>query len=319
MSKSLYAPSLLDGPVTTRTEHRPNLFIVGAQKSGTSALSAWLGQHPQVFMSFPKEPGYLAFLEQGYQFPDGYGRLSPANEYVVNDETSYLNLFARAAPRQSVIAEASTWYFSIPGVAARIRDFNPQAKVLVILRNPVDRAYSAWCHARRDGLEPCETFSEALQMEGDRGEVEFLLRYHRMGLYSEALAEYRAMFDDSRLLVLFYEDLLGDKAALWNRLCYFLHIDQSAAIPAQRRPNRSGQPRSRLVQAVMGSHRIKAGIRAIVPAHAAMWIKDRIDGVNLKQFPALDDATRADLTAYYREDIETLARMTGKDLSAWLQ
>jgi hypothetical protein len=300
------------------TEHRPNFFIVGAQKSGTSALSAWLGQHPQVFMSFPKEPGYLAFLQRGYPYLDGYGRPAPASEYVVSDESAYLNLFSDVLPQHRVIGEASTWYFSVPGVAQRIKNFNPDAKVLVILRNPVDRAYSAWCHARRDGLEPCDDFSRALEMEAERGDVEFLLRYHRMGKYSDSLAEYFSVFDTGRILVLLYEDLQGDERALWSRLCGFLGIDQGE-MPAQRRPNRSGQPRSRLLQSVMGSHRIKAFIRTMVPLSVAFWIKDRIDRMNLQRFPAVDESTRAALRDYYRRDIEALAAITGRDLGAWLQ
>ena len=98
-------------------ETRPNLFIVGAQKSGTSALAGWLGQHPQVCMSFPKEPGYLAFGERGYPFPDGYGKPAPASGYVVRDERAYLNLFAHATPDQHIRGEASTWYFALPGMA----------------------------------------------------------------------------------------------------------------------------------------------------------------------------------------------------------
>ena len=305
--------------MTVPIDHRPNFFIVGAQKSGTSAISAWLGQHSQVFLSFPKEPGYLAFLERGYHYLDGYGRQAPASEYVVTDESAYLNLFSDVLPSQSVIAEASTWYFSIPGVAERIKGFSAEAKVMVILRNPVDRAYSAWCHARRDRLEPCGEFSGALEMERERGEVEFLLRYHRMGMYSKSLAEYFSVFGADRVLVVFYEDLLGEELSLWNRLCGFLEIDQSGEAPKQHRLNRSGQPRSRLVQSVMGSRRIKAGIRSILPASAAFWVKDQIDRMNLKRFPGLDDDTRAILLDYYRQDIETLALMTGRDLSGWLK
>lgn len=300
-------------------ERHPNFFIVGAQKSGTSALSVWIGQHPQVFMSFPKEPGYLAFLDRGYHYLDGYGRQAPASKYVVKDESTYLNLFSGALPSQSVIGEASTWYFSVPGVAERIKSYSKDAKILVILRNPVDRAYSAWCHARRDKLEPCEEFNSALQKENDRGEVEFLLRYHRMGMYSDSLAEYLSVFGADRVRVLLYEDLLDDELTLWKQLCGFLEIDQSVEMPRQRRPNRSGQPRSQLVQTVLGSHRIKAGIRAIIPTQAAFWMKERVDGMNLKQFPRLDEDTRATLLNYYRQEIETLARMIGRDLSGWLE
>jgi len=202
------------GMAIVSAERRPNFFIVGVQKAGTSALADWLGRHPQVFMSSPKEPGYLAFLEKGYPYADGYGRPAPAGKHVVNNQQDYLDLFSAATPGEHVIGEASTWYFSIPGVAERIKSFNPDAKVLVVLRHPCERAYSAWCHARRDSLEPCAEFSSALEQEDDRGEVEFLLRYRRMGLYSEALAEYISVFDPSKLRILFYEDMVGDESAL---------------------------------------------------------------------------------------------------------
>jgi hypothetical protein len=301
------------------TDTRPNFFIVGAQKSGTSGLSAWLARHPQVFMSFPKEPGYLAFLERGYPYTDGYGRRSPPSEYVVTDQSKYVGLFAAAKPLQTVRGEASTWYFHIPGVAERIRRFSEDARILVILRNPADRAYSAWCHARRDGLEPCDHFAQALEMEEARGEVEFLLRYRRMGMYSDSLAEYRAVFDSARLLVLFYEELLGEPTSLWRRLCSFLDIDEAGAVPKRRRPNRSGQPRSRLAQSILGSHRLKSVALSILPDSAAFWIKEQLDEITLARFPAMDQAIRDRLRDYYREDIERLASMTGRDLSDWLR
>ena len=127
------------------TNRRPNLFIVGAQKSGTSALAAWLTEHPQVFMSFPKEPGFLCFSERGYRYNDGYGKLAPASEYVVNDKLAYEKLFAAAKKQHAVLGEASTWYFAMPGMAERIASYSQNAKIVVILRNPVERAYSAWC------------------------------------------------------------------------------------------------------------------------------------------------------------------------------
>ncbi|MEN8129600.1 MAG: sulfotransferase [Pseudomonadota bacterium] len=297
---------------------RPNFFIVGAQKAGTSGLAAWLGQHPQVFMSFPKEPGYLAFLEKGYPFLDGYGRPSPARQFVVGDKAAYLKLFSSASDRQTIRGEASTWYFSLPGVAERIKNFSPDAKVLVILRNPMDRAYSAWCHARRDHLEPCEEFSRALEMEQERGEVEFLLRYHRMGMYSDSLAEYQSVFSLSHLMVLFYEDLVGDPEAVWKRLRVFLEIDSSGAPPRPRRLNRSGQPRSMLLQHLLRSHRLKTFVLSIAPYRSAIWIKETLDKANLKRFPRLDERTRLQLQDYYREDVEKLARMTQRDLSPWL-
>ncbi|MEZ5501099.1 MAG: sulfotransferase [Halioglobus sp.] len=301
------------------TENRPNLFIVGAQKSGTSALAGWLSQHPQVCMSFPKEPGYLAFGEEGYNYLDGYGKTTPASGYVVRDEATYLSLFAHATPRQRILAEASTWYFALPGTARKLYSFNPAARIMMILRDPVERAYSAWCHARSDQREPCANFSDALALESRRGEVEFLLRYRRMGLYSQALAEYRATFPEEQILTLFYDDLRANPGALWQAVCQFLAIDSANPPQFGHRYNRSGRPRNRWLHRALRSHPIRRALRPFVPHRFAIAVKQRLDDMNLDTFPAMDAQTRAELRQYYRADIEQLGRLTGRDLSAWLQ
>lgn len=269
-------------------------------------------------MAFPKEPGYLAFLEAGYPYPDGFGRPAPASSWVVTDRQKYLDLFAGAPGRAEVLGEASTWYFSTPGVAERIKACNPDAKILVILRNPADRAYSAWCHARRERLEPCAKFSDALEREQGRGEVEFLLRYHHMGLYSRALKEYQSLFDPSRLMVLLYEDLQGDPELLWQKLCAFLAVDALPRAPVRRRLNRSGEPRSMLLQSLLKSYRFRRWVRAVVPFRGAALVKEKLDDANLKRFPPLEETHRRRLTDFYREDIEEVGRLTGRDLRAWL-
>jgi len=297
---------------------RPNFFIVGAQKSGTGGVVSWLSDHPRVFMAFPKEPGYLAFGNKGYPYLDGYGRRAPASEYVVTDEENYLGLFANAPADKTILGEASTWYFAVPGVAARIRDFNPAAKILVILRNPADRAYSAWCHARRDELEPCADFDRALELEEERGEVEFLLRYRRMGSYSNSLAEYQSVFDASQLRVSLYDDLREEPDFFWRQLCAFLEIDALDQVPTPRRLNRSGQPRFRALHHLLKSHRLRSAVTRVIPRKLAWRIKEALDDANLRQFPPLDVHSRRKLQEYYRRDIEEVSRLTGRDLSAWL-
>ncbi|HEY6131530.1 MAG TPA: sulfotransferase [Halioglobus sp.] len=301
------------------TETRPNLFIVGAQKSGTSALAGWLSQHTEVLMSFPKEPGFLAFRESGYPYRDGYGKPAPASQYVIRNEPAYFKLFSHATPQQRIIAEASTWYFAIPGTARKIKTFNPEARIIVILRNPVERAYSAWCHARSDQLEPCASFAAALQLESQRGEVEFLLRYRRMGLYSQALEEYLDIFPAPQLLVLFHDDLRSDPLAMWRKVCVFLGIDHSKAPVFGRQYNRSGLPRNRFLHGVLRSHRLKRFVRDLLPHRFTIGLKQRVDNLNLQNFPVIDAASRAELKEYYRPDIQQLSLLTKRDLVAWLQ
>jgi|SRR6056297_3328652 len=301
------------------TETRPNLFIVGAQKSGTSALAGWLSQHPQVCMSFPKEPGFLAFGESGYVFPDGYGRPAPASHYVVRDQQSYLQLFNGAPARTRIFGEASTWYLTQPGMPETLYHFSPEAKIIVLLRHPVERAYSAWCHARSDDLEPCDRFAQALAMEPLRGEVEFLLRYRQMGLYSDALRSYQAVFPPSRLKVLFYDDLRSDPAALWRDVCAFLHIDANPSPRFAQQYNRSGEPRSRGLQNLLRSHRVKRAARRALPHQWALALKVRLDNLNLQALPPMQHDTREELLDFYREDVAAVATLTRRNLQAWLQ
>lgn len=301
------------------TERRPNLFLVGAQKSGTTALALMLAGHPQVFMSKPKEPGYLAFGSAGYAFADGRGRPCRAASWVVRSEPDYLDLFAAAPPQARVLGEASTWYLCQPGMAERLHAFNPHARILMILRQPADRAYSCWSHARRDGEEPLADFRAALAAEPRRQAPSHLLRYRELSHYLQPLQDYRRVFGPQRVLVLFYEDLRGDPMLLWQRCCRFLDLDAAAARPALHRHNRSGLPRSRLVHGLMQSQRLKGVLRRLLPLKLASVAKGMAEAVNLQPMPPLDPALRAELTAEFADEIRALARLTGRDLDHWLR
>jgi hypothetical protein len=296
----------------------PNLFIVGAQKSGTSALTAMLNFHPQVFMSHPKEPGYLAFGESGYPVRRRDGKPGRPNRYIVTSEADYLALFKGATEKQKVLGEASTWYLSFPGMANRLRHYNPDAKIIIILRNPIDRAYSAWSHARRDEIEPCDNFADALALEAQRDEPEYLLRYHELGRYSGPLAQYQASFDEGNLLVLFYQDLQDSPDELWSQMCHFLDIEVVDP-PPRRMNNRSGRPRSRSLQRILRSHRLKSFMLDFLPYSFLTWLKMWTDKANLRRFPPMDQNVRDGLKEYYREDINAVMKLTGRDLTAWLE
>ncbi|MCB1844355.1 MAG: sulfotransferase, partial [Halioglobus sp.] len=218
-----------------------------------------------------------------------------------------------------VFGEASTWYLTLPGMPETLYRYNPAARILILLRNPVDRAFSAWCHARSEDVEPCDNFAEALTLENSRGEVEFLLRYRQMGLYSSALEAYQAVFPAEQLRVMWYDDLRSDPAALWRDACAFLEIDTGFTPPFYRRYNRSGKPRSKIVQSLLKSHRVKSAVRRVMPHQWGLAVKARLDDINLQALPAMQASTREELKAFYREDIAAVATLTGKNLDAWLR
>jgi hypothetical protein len=300
------------------TERRPNLFIVGAQKSGTTSLALTLTSHPEVFMSSPKEPGWLAFGEAGYWPLDGHGRVCRAASWVVRSEAEYLALFDRAPVGCRWLGEASTWYLSEPGMAVRLRNYSPDARIIVMLRQPADRAYSAWCHVRRDEEEPHTDFADALAAEDRRQQASHLLRYREMSRYLAPLTDYIDTFGRDRVLVLLHDDLRDAPHAVWRRCCRFLHIDPDAVEPVMDRHNRGGMPRSRLLHALLGSQRFKDGIRRWLPLRLASWAKSAAEAANLKRPPPLDPDLRARLTAELAEEIRAVAGLIDRDLDHWL-
>ncbi|MDZ7790910.1 MAG: sulfotransferase [Xanthomonadales bacterium] len=297
---------------------RPNLFLVGAQKSGTTTLAVMLANHPDVFMSSPKEPGYLAFGERGYTGVDGYGRLAHAASWVINSEDDYLDLYVDAPDGVRWLGDASTWYLSEPDAAERLHAFNPEAHIIAILRHPAERAYSGWCHARRDQEEPCESFSEALDMESKRENASHLLRYREMGRYAGQLRRYFDVFGKSRVLVLFYEDLRDEPEDLWRRCADFLSLDADARAPAAHRQNRSGKPRSRLLYKLMRSERFKKRMKQILPGRLAAWAKNRAEAVNMRRFPPMPQEQRRRLEREFAVEVRELMSLTGHDLTHWL-
>lgn len=300
------------------TDRRPNVFIVGAQKSGTTSLALMLASHPEVFMCSPKEPGWLAFGGAGYWPLDGYGRVCRAASWVVRSEADYLALFDHAPAGCSWLGEASTWYLSEPGMPARLLEYSPGARVIAILRQPADRAYSAWSHARRDEEEPHSDFADALAAEDGRQQPSHLLRYRAMGRYLAPLTDYFDTFGRGRVQVLLYDDLRDAPLMVWRSCCRFLRIDPEAVEPVMDRHNRGGMPRSRLLHALLRSQRFKNAIRPLLPLKLASRAKHAAEAANLKRGEPIDPALRAQLTAEFADEIRALGQLIDRDLDHWL-
>ena len=299
-------------------QRRPNLFLVGAQKSGTTTLAGMLASHPEVFMCSPKEPGYLVFGEAGYTGVDGNGKLAHAANWVVASREDYFALFASASATARWLGDASTWYLSEPGAAERLHAFNPDARILAILRHPAERAYSAWCHARRDGEEPCKDFTEALAMEQRRDNASHLLRYREMGRYATQLREYYERFGRSRVLVMLYEELREEPEELWDRCCDFLGLDGPNVLPPTERRNRSGMPRSRTLHRLKRSPVLKNVLKKVLSDTLATRIGRWVLDANLRRFPPMPEQQKELLSREFEPEIRELMILTGRDLNHWL-
>ncbi|WMT58520.1 sulfotransferase family protein [Truepera radiovictrix] len=297
-------------------------------KSGTSSLYIYLKQHPEIYLADIKEPHFFAFdpsPRASLEAAPGYRQKA---KYMVTDRSAYEALFTAATPSQAR-GEASAMYLYYPGTAERIRAALPEVQLIAILRNPIERAYSAFLHQLREGNETLTDFGAALQLEEERIAQDYMPMWHytRAGFYFEQLSRYYAVFDPSQIHVYLYEDLQRDPLALVQELYRVIGVDPGFVPDTTKQYNRSGVPKNRLLHRVhrflKGNHPIKTVGKRLLPLPAAVRSRFKlnliaqIEAANLKK-PPLDPAVRAQLVERYRSDVLELQDLIGRDLSHWL-
>jgi Sulfotransferase family len=274
----------------------PNLFLVGVVRGGTSSLWGYLDQHPDIYMTPVKEPHF---------FTDANPTLTP----TYKDEQAYLDLFAGA--REPVRGEASASYFGDSASPPAIKRASPDAKILVSLRDPVERAHSHYWQQVTFGQET-RSFSDAVQEELAGKRREGLDRYVRRGFYSEPLQRYLDTFGQD-VHVVFLEEMTSDPRTTLRGVFAFLGVDPAFAdgLVAERR-NTFQLPRGRLASSVLHSRMLRAVGRQIVP----LRYRSRLEGSLLasRQKPPLDPGARRLLEDVYRPDAEALERILGREL-----
>jgi hypothetical protein len=296
---------------------RPDFLIIGAAKSGTTALYQALRQHPQIFMSAVKEPHYFAFAGEKMDYR---GPGVTINETSVTTLPEYEKLFAGAA-RETAIGEASALYLYVPPAARRICEYAPEMKLIAILRQPADRAFSAYMHLTRDGREPLPDFRAALAAEPERLAANwgFLWRYTALGFYAQQLKRFYALFPREQIKVFLYDDFRANAVETAREACRFLGVSDDFTPDLSLRPKVSGAPRSRrLHDFLRGSHPLKTAAKAFVPASVRESAKLRLTNRNLvrQDFPA---DIRRELTDVFRADTLELQDLLRRDLTAWLK
>lgn len=297
----------------------PNFVIIGAAKSGTSSLFAYLGQHPDVFISPAKEPNFFALEGQRVSYA-GPGD-SIINQASITDFDKYEALF-KAAKGARAVGEASTVYLYLPAAAPAIRRYVPDVRIIAILRDPAERAYSSYLHMRRDGREPLASFEDALEEEETRvrDNWEHLWHYARLGFYHAQLQRYYDFFPRERIAVWLYDDFEADPRRVLREVFAFLEVDPGFKPDMSVRHKVAGTPRSKALHAVLTRpNPAKALVKRLLPAdlrgllYGAMMQRNIVE--HREQLP---DDTRRKLQRLYRSDVERLSLLIGRDLSAWL-
>ena len=297
----------------------PNFLIVGAGKSGTTSIYHYLLQHPDIFMCHPKEPRFLS-LGSDRTF-NGPGDVLTER---VNIDTfdDYSELFKNSG-KYKARGEASvdSLYFHWNAIP-RIKRYLGDPKIIIILRNPVERAYSAYSYLRRDGWETL-SFAEALRVEEERKRLgyKWMWRYREAGLYSEQVRAYLENFAHVRVFL--YDDLRSDPQGLIHDLFTFLEVDPDFLPGTSTRHNASGIPRSTFLNALfVKPKRLHAMARTVggLLIGRQNWIalRERVRSLVLAKPEPIPAAIAEELREYYREDILKLERLAGLDLRKWL-
>lgn len=294
----------------------PNFLVIGAAKAGTSSLYHYLKQHPQIYMSSEKEPRFFALEGEKLEFG---GPAQGINQGSVTSLEAYCQLF-EGVTDQIAIGEASTLYLSSPKAPQRIKHYLPNAKLIAVLRDPAERAFSSYMHLVRDGYETL-SFVEALEKEASRLQEKWqpLWYYKQRGFYYEQLKRYFELFKPEQIKVYLYEDLAADSTAVVQDIAHFLEVDPNFT-PELTRENVSGIPKSRWLQNLFTKDNpIKLALKPLVPQQFRRGIAENVKKQNLGAKPTLSPEIRQQLITLYREDILNLQKLIDRDLSTWLK
>ena len=294
----------------------PDFIIIGAAKCGTTSLYHYLNQHPEIYMSPRGEPSFFAHEGQQLDFK------GPGDDEwnFITDISDYKLLFADA-PIRAAIGEVSPRYLFFEQSHRRIAHYIPEARLVVILRHPVDRAYSHFLMNRRRGCEPESDFRRAIQKEIERAKRGWGWdwRYIGAGLYSEQLQRYYRAFSREQIKVFLYHELKETPGRLFQELFHFLEVGDSF------KPNMSTQhrsafaPHSYLLQALLRNTGPFMSIaNRLLPPRILKGFKKVITTLNATQPETLSKEAKQELfERYFEDDCAKLESMIKRDLSGW--
>ena len=297
---------------------KPNLFIVGMPKSGTSALYYFLKQHPDVFMSPLKEPKYFATDMYGerdrYQHREKF--------YPIRTEKEYLKLFKKVK-NEKIIGEASPQYSYSKVAAKNIHKMNPNAKIIIMLREPADFLYSLHSQKRFDGSEQESDFKRALLLEKKRKKGLPLSKtapapprilYYERAKYTGQIKRYLNVFNKKQIKIIIFEDFKKDNTKVYKQILRFLNVNNNFK-PVFRTVNANKVVRFGFLNTILVNKRIrKVMIKLPAPVSEAIRRVYHKTMIRYVKRPALDPRFRKKLMKRCKPEVEKLSRLLKKDL-----
>lgn len=300
------------------TTRLPDFLVIGAARAGTTALHSVLQQHPGIFMPDRKEPNFFAYEGETLACQ------GPGADYINNsvvDLDAYTALFADA-PEAAHLGEASPLYLYSEKAPGRIKHHVPDAKMIVILRNPIEQAYSHFMYATKQCIETETDFNTALRLENTRLAQAWqpLFGYSAFPRYGAQLARYFDLFPREQFLIRRYEDYQAAPDVFLRDVFDFIGVDADFIPNMGDKVNAGGVPKNQAFQDfLMKSNPVTRAIGLVVPQRTRLKLRDWLASMNMSAPEALSPAARAVLVERLSDDIQALESLLDWDLTEWLR
>ncbi|MDP7566896.1 MAG: sulfotransferase domain-containing protein [Flavobacteriales bacterium] len=295
---------------------KPNLFIVGAAKSGTTSLHNYLNQHPNIFMCNPKEPHFLINKEIGVdRIPVG-----------IPEKSEYEDLFTEGEGKK-YRGESSVMYLMYPEIVIpKIKNnYLENTKIIIMLRNPVERAYSGFHHVKRYNVkENIQDFTEAWKLSEERyfnqKDMTPASRYQELGLYYNQVQSYLNEFKDN-LHIIIYDDYKSDFKSEMNKVFDFLEVE-NIEIDSDKRHMVGGWQweDERLKKLMMKKNPLKSAVKMLIPFKGLRKsIRKKIQENNTVEVQQMIEKERIMMKEFYRTDVQKLSGLLNRKLNFWVE
>jgi Sulfotransferase domain len=293
----------------------PNLFIVGAPKCGTTTLHYWLSLHPNVYMTAHKEPSYWC----GFNKIDWSGPGSNTfRKGLVENFGAYKSLFS-TSKKYKLVGEASTDYLWVEQTPEKISKFcgNIDTKIIIIIRNHVERAFSEHMHLIREGREDLD-FISSFQLEDFRYSQSWqpLFYHYRRGIYEPGIKRFHNVFGRENVIILSFDEIKSNPERTFINICNFLRI-APYSIPKKIVLNRSGVPRSLMLHKILKKNTIiKRLIKKLTGEKFGRSMISLFDNYNLKKAKITKNEREFAWNLFY-DDFKNLQNLIDINISHW--